>query len=401
MSFILVRNGTNKQLSDFKTMYEYLTEDFKTKNKKFVYVFGSLTNDPLSEMIATKTIYGKTGGRQYVQIIGSATPVGNELSDDDFFEMSKEIGRFYYDLGFYVTVTNHFDTDTRHFHLNIDTVSIKTGKKFTQSISQLNRFKAHCNRVFSKYGLDIIKLRTDKLIDKKEYSFDNGFDFLEAYDEIKYDKATCLMEALESSVSLGYTGVMAEEETKRMENPDAPHGSFNHFLYWNDDNYKDMWDRAVYIRSQLNWGLPPYFNPDSIRPISFPSIEDFAPPPIIIKDQTSTNTDRDEFVFGVDGSLLRINCSRIFEINVPEGYSEKKVRDIVDNLPRLTEDEKRNEASIAAKVADRFKRSNVDIPVELDFSETVTFNWSDGTSSTIPKLKLPKSDYTDIILEDV
>ena len=60
---VLARQGENKTLEDFRKIYDYCTEDFKTKNKKYTYTFGCLTDDPLSEMIATKKIFGKTDGQ--------------------------------------------------------------------------------------------------------------------------------------------------------------------------------------------------------------------------------------------------------------------------------------------------------------------------------------------------
>ena len=168
MSFVLARQGDNKTLDNFKEIIDYCNDSTKIKDTNYSFTFGCITDNPFAEMISLKKITGKTDGRQYTHIAASPTPVGNPITDEEFMEMAKEIGKHYYSLGFQCDVTVHFDTGKRHIHLVINSVSLKDSRKFSQSISQLNKFKLHCNRVSSKYGFDIIKSPTEKMLDNRE-----------------------------------------------------------------------------------------------------------------------------------------------------------------------------------------------------------------------------------------
>ncbi len=90
--------------------------------------------------------------------------------------------------------------------------------------------------------------------------------------------------------------------------------------------------------------------------------------------------------------LVRINCSRNYEVVVPENYSEEQIKHIVEHLPRMSEAEKNAQSKRATAMSATFKNKHVDGQVELDFSETVKLNWSDGSSSVV---SLPHRDIED------
>ncbi len=92
----------------------------------------------------------------------------------------------------------HKDTRHRHIHMVLNSVSYETGKKFSQSKQELNQLKGYFNHVLSDYELDIIKTKTDDILDENPYNFNDGFDFLEIdcdeeeneitiYDDNNYD----------------------------------------------------------------------------------------------------------------------------------------------------------------------------------------------------------------------
>lgn len=221
--------------------------------------------------------------------------------------------------------------------------------------------------------------------------------FTYEYDEIMNDNAACLMEMIEQAPSLGYTPAITEEESVRWTNPDYPTGGYNRFMGYNSKVYREYWSigRNDHRRSICNGSC---FEPNKICPISSPGKDDFLPPPIIIRDSSLESNDNDEYYFSENGALLRINCRREYELNIPDGYTEEQVRKIVDSLPRISDDDKNKLTKRATAASGTLKRHRIDGQVELDLSETIKFNWSDGTSTTIPRtVTSDKDDIAEVI----
>lgn len=381
MSMILCRQGDNRTLKDFTNILEYCTDPIKTKDKRYTFAFGCITDDPLSEMIEVKRINGKASGRQYIQTIISPTPVNNHVSDEEFMEMAKETGQHYYNLGYQCVVSVHFDTGKRHFHLVINTVSLHNAKKFSQSISQLNRFKLHCNRIFTKYGFDIVKSPTEKMLDDKPYSFKDGYDFLECYDEIAQDIAFNFYDITESTSS-GYSLVPPKATSY---NPDAPVNGFNRLLYVTDPIYRG------YVDACLNCP-PPVFDPRNawgppceMMPMTPPTSADNVPA-IIIKDQHSNNGATVDLFSDSSGIGLGINYSRNYDVYVPEEVDPYDIDGVVRKIPFLSEKEKNDAIRSAAAAQNALYRRDNQSKVALDLSENIKIHIGEEYIRKIPQI---------------
>lgn len=185
-------NVNGKSFNDSRSLYEYIIDALKTDNGKYIDGLGFVTNDYLGEFQAVKVSNQKTAGRQFRQITISITPVGNDLSNDDYLEIGRRIAKYYYDKGYQVIISLHLDTDTRHLHLMVNSVNYRNGKKFSQSKSDLNRLKLHCNHILADYGLDQIRQSDDSMLEAVAHDLSEGFDCLELFDEIMADKASAL-----------------------------------------------------------------------------------------------------------------------------------------------------------------------------------------------------------------
>ena len=73
----------------------------------------------------------------------------------------------------------HRDSSIRHLHVMVNTVSVLTGKKFTQSPSGLQRLKQQTNDILLSYGFDIIKIGAAEMLDMGDHSEDESFEYLE------------------------------------------------------------------------------------------------------------------------------------------------------------------------------------------------------------------------------
>lgn len=392
MSIILARQGANKTLNDFRTMMNYSTDDIKTKAKKFTFTFGCITEDPLSEMIALKKLHGKTNGRQYTQTIISPTPVNNSVSDEEFMEMAKEIGKFYYNLGFQCNVSVHFDTGKRHIHLVINSVSLLNAKKFSQSISQLNRFKVHCNRVFEKYGFDIIKMPTEKILDDGEYSFNDGYDFLEAYDEIAQDIAFNFYNICENNCT-GYA--LDEESSNTYENPDYPRDSYNHFFAAESETYREYYSMGPTNDNVFGGFHNAFGAPSELRPIPPFNSADLTPA-IIIKEQSSDDNVNINYFEDMIGSSLHIDYSQKYDISVPETVRPEDIDSIISKIPLRSEKEKNDAIRSASAAKAALERKGNQSQVLLDVSEKISVHFNDETTSLLPDQKIVNVDYEEI-----
>ena len=96
----------------------------------------------------------------------------------------------------------------------------------------------------------IVKSPTEKMLDDKPYSFKDGYDFLECYDEVAQDIAFNFYDVTENTSS-GYSIVPPKATSY---NPDAPVNGFNRLLYVTDPIYRG------YVDACLNCP-PPVFDP--------------------------------------------------------------------------------------------------------------------------------------------
>lgn len=73
----------------------------------------------------------------------------------------------------------HTDSKFVHGHVLLDSVNAVTGRKFSQSPSDLNRVKQKANSILKKYGFEIITAGANEFVDHTDHSKEEGFDFLE------------------------------------------------------------------------------------------------------------------------------------------------------------------------------------------------------------------------------
>ena len=192
MSVVKDVNVNGRTAADTKLLIDYLIDGLKTGGGKYIDGLGFITDNYLDEIQAVKRVHQKTGGRQFRQITIAPSPAENSCSDGDYVIIGRKIAEYHYNRGFQALVTVHLDSDTRHIHIMLNSVDFKTGRMFSQSRSELNRFKLHCNRVFAEYGLDQIRKPAETLTDTTVHELCDGFDCLELFDEVMADKASAL-----------------------------------------------------------------------------------------------------------------------------------------------------------------------------------------------------------------
>ena len=182
MSLLKIINGANNDKDFIPKIHEYIVDDVKTDKGQLVGTSNCFRKHAVKDFMTVKKLHHKTHGRQGIHMVLSITPDIPENSDEVYMDIADEIASYFSEYQSVYSV--HKDTRHRHIHMVLNSVSYETGKKFSQSKQELNQLKGYFNHVLSDYELDIIKTKTDDILDENPYNFDDGFDFLEIdYDE--------------------------------------------------------------------------------------------------------------------------------------------------------------------------------------------------------------------------
>lgn len=149
---------------------KYITKDGKT-SKRLITGINCSPESAFDEMMVTKNMYNKTGGRQFAHFVHSYSDEENitpELAHEISLKLLEE-ERF---IGFEVLVATHTDKGHLHTHFILNAVNSETGRKWRQSPKQLEELKESSNKLCHDYGLrySFANIKTDNFMDRKKYS---------------------------------------------------------------------------------------------------------------------------------------------------------------------------------------------------------------------------------------
>lgn len=397
MSIVKDVNMNGKTASDTNNLLDYLTDGLKTDGGKYVAGLGFVTNNYFDEFQAVKVANQKTGGRQFRQITIAPSPAGKNLSHEEYLNMGIRIGEFYYNQGFQVVIVFHLDTDTPHLHLMPNSVNFRTGKMFSQSRSELNRFKSHCNRVFAKYGLDLIGKPAEMMVDTVVHEMSEGFEYLELFNEIMADKAISLSDLYKEPASQEmYVPSYNYEYTSR--DGYNVYSPVNSKSYFNPDSPKP-WCRII-IYPDGSWGIPTqpldeisthiinYMSPESRQKV----LSLYQRRPYYRRQEVSGKQ------FAENPNFFINNRCEINIIIESEAES-KNVISILSRLRRMAETEKAYNTKLSIASMAQLDHLGVAANVTTDNSTTmnITIKGNDCTEQTIHEvIELPCEDYKNI-----
>lgn len=347
-------------------MHNYLSDDLKTDNGKYINGLGFVTDNYLDEFNAVKIANQKTTGNQFRQITISISPAGNSCSDEDYMDIGQKIAQYFFDKGYQVIFYLHKDTDTRHLHLMLNSVNFKSGKMFTQSKHELNLFKLHCNHVFSEYSLDQIRKQTDDMINNVIHNISDGFDCLEIFDEIMADKASALSDLFdEPSNALSTSSNKYSYSYQESYEPD-------YYYFSVSANFSNNYPQAI-NSTQRYQEVKSMNNSEGNKNL-----------PIINTEQLPTTSE--------PTPGLNIDYSKNVNITVPKHWEPKQVADFINNLESPSESERAYNAKIGdAVTSDLYSRGNA-IPVNIDSSFNINIGFDNILSSDIIDIPYVEKD---------
>ena len=388
MAIVKDVNVNGNTVFDTNKLLVYLADYLKTGGGKYVAGLGFITNNYLDELQAVKVANQKTAGRQFRQITIVPSPAGSKLSHEQYMEMGQEIAQYYYIQGYQVLVTMHIDTDTIHFHLMLNSVNFRTGKMFSQSKSELNRFKLHCNHVFDKYGLDLIGKPVEMMMDNVIHDLSEGFDCLELFDEIMADKASSLSDLYNEPVT-EYKPLYTPEYTRGDSIVCAPTQTRT---YFNPDSPKP-WCRII-VNPDGSWGIPtrPFDDFDE-HLIRFMSWEDQQRVRMFFPQHQCYH--RRQEVSGkqfTENPYLFLNNRCEINITIESEAERDNVIAVLGRLRRMAEAEKAYNTKLG--IASMAQINQLGVPANVTADNTTTLNVTikgkDGREQTIHEvIELP------------
>lgn len=191
--------------ANIKRIITYVIQDKKT-TADLITGKDCMAESCLEEMLYTKNLYNKTGGRQYIHIIQSFDPKDN-LTPSQVHNAGLKLANTF--NGFQVLVATHIDKEHLHNHLVVNSVSFETGYKIQMSKKDLQYLKDYSDEICAKMGASVIpKKDKTNYIKRNEYRVaERGeswkFKLINAID-LSIAESTCKDDFIKTMNKLGY-----------------------------------------------------------------------------------------------------------------------------------------------------------------------------------------------------
>ena len=226
MAIVKFINSKAKQgLKSLKQALNYVDDKNKTMdNQRLVGGIAGNSADAFLRMNVTKKLWHKTDGRQYIHFLIS--PKG-EVSDKKMIDISTDVQDYFKNFGSFYGI--HKNTKNTHVHFILNSVGWN-GEKYSQSKSDMKKFKNFVSDLCKKYEIEIDK--TEEIFEwidsdeDSEYNLQNIMQPVYSYNPHTNDKYLPICYRL--GVDGNYYPV----------NPINPDGTLNAFQIINPDTDK-------------------------------------------------------------------------------------------------------------------------------------------------------------------
>lgn len=151
--------------SSLARLVSYLIQPSKTE-MSLISGKDCVPESSLKEMIASKRMFGKTSGRQYIHLVQSF-PKDEQVTHQQAHTIALKVAERF--EGFQVLLATHNDRDHVHNHFLINSVNFETGKKWQQSKSEMNDVKDFSDELCQAAGLSIIEHKGNLNMSRGEY----------------------------------------------------------------------------------------------------------------------------------------------------------------------------------------------------------------------------------------
>lgn len=164
-----INTKSKRGIKSLRQALEYVDDKNKTmNNRRLVGGIAKNSDDAFIRMNTVKNLWHKNTGRQYIHFVVS--PQG-EVSDEKMLNISKDVQSYFKGFGSFYAI--HKNTENYHAHFILNSVGWN-GKKYSQSKSDMKKFKDFVSELCEKYGIKMDKSEemfecVDFLDDSKDY----------------------------------------------------------------------------------------------------------------------------------------------------------------------------------------------------------------------------------------
>ena len=176
-----------KITNHLKNTLDYIMNEAKTESGVLVGGWNCVPKLAFEQMVGTKELYGKTGGRQGYHIVISCPP--GEGTPEQLLELVKEFAQEFLGDDYEAVYSVHVDKEHCHGHLVFNSVNMNTGMKYEYKKGDWKyEIQPITNRLCEKHGLSIMPAEYSKNpvnMNRKQWEKEQSWSgFIEA--DVKY-----------------------------------------------------------------------------------------------------------------------------------------------------------------------------------------------------------------------
>ena len=158
----ILSNGSHPGGGGLQATLDYCMQDEKTmfKGRKLVYGMNCSEQDPYLDMMTTKKLYGKTGGRMYYHLDQSFSP-DEKITPEQAHKIAIEFAEEQF-KGYEVLIATHVDAHHIHSHFVVNSVSFENGLKYHSSKDNIRKLREASDTICLKHGFSVVKPKEQK-----------------------------------------------------------------------------------------------------------------------------------------------------------------------------------------------------------------------------------------------
>ena len=176
-----------KITNHLKHALDYITNEAKTDSGVLVGGWNCVPKFAFEQMVGTKELYGKTGGRQGYHFVISCPP--GEGTSQQLLQLMREFAQAFLGENYEAVYSVHSNKEHCHGYLVFNSVNMNTGKKYEYKKGDWkHQIQPITNRLCEKYGLSIMPAEYSKdpvNMNRKQWEKEHSWsEFIEA--DVKY-----------------------------------------------------------------------------------------------------------------------------------------------------------------------------------------------------------------------
>ena len=167
-------NCKSQSAGGMKTTLGYVSQEKKTviEDRRYVTGINCIPTHAYNEMMLTKKLYGKTGGRQYYHLVQSF-PKGFEITPEQAHKIACEFAETAFGK-YECVVATHIDREHIHSHIVFNSVSFEDGRKYHSNLNSVKELMRLSDEICLQHGVSVLeesgnklKKKTDKMTDRE------------------------------------------------------------------------------------------------------------------------------------------------------------------------------------------------------------------------------------------